>query len=283
MNYWLLILGACVILLTLREVYRDLFHPTASGSLSDIVAKLTFNTFRHVPQLLSDAGPISIVLVIFIWAMSVAIGFALIYWAMPPQYFKVQAGPPSGFLPMLYFSLEVLTTLGLGDYAALPAWLRLLATMEALIGFAVLTASVSSIVLIHQSLARIRTLGRKLSVAQRAGVEFDLPFSSDAGSSLSEFAAEVVRTRVDLIHFPLVYYFYSEHEHSSLPAALPIALRVAHQGLSSSETETRRSAALLFVALRDLAETLQHRFIPASTADCETVFKAYAEHHSPKN
>ncbi|HEX3877844.1 MAG TPA: potassium channel family protein, partial [Bryobacteraceae bacterium] len=261
-NYWLIILGAAIVVLTLREVYRDLFHPTSSGSLSDVVAKGAFNLFRHIPKLLSDAGPLSVVLVIFVWVMAVCIGFALVYAAMPADYFKTEAAPQSGFLPMVYFSLEVITTLGLGDYTALPIGLGLLATFEALVGFAVLTASISSIVLLHQALARMRTLARKLSIAQRTKREFDVSFSSRADDLLAEFSAEVVRTRVDLIHLPLIYYFYAENEQSSLPKALQIAVGLAREGLSSSEPETHRAGALLLVALRDLAEVLRKRFLP---------------------
>lgn len=281
MNYCLMILGAGITAATLREVYRDLFHPTASGSLSDLVAKCTFNLFRRAPKLLSDAGPIAIVLVIFIWAMAVCLGFALIYLAMPADYFNVKAGPHFGFWPMVYFSLEILTTLGLGDYTAFPVWLRLLTTFEALVGFAVLTASISSIILVHQSLARMRTLARKLSIAQRTRQEFDVSFSSRAEAILTEFSAEVVRTRVDLIHVPIIYYFYAENEHSSLPAAARIALSLAKGALSSPDPETHRASALLLIALRDLAEILRSRFVPTQGQDFEDVFQRYAEHHSP--
>lgn len=283
MNYWLIILGAAIVVLTLREVYRDLFHPTATGSLSDFIAKSTFSLFRHIPKLLSDAGPIAIVLVIFIWVMAVCLGFALIYDGVPAQFFAVHGGSRAGFWAMLYFSLEVVTTLGLGDFAALPIWLRLLATFEALVGFAVLTASISSIVLLHQSLARMRTLARKLANAARAAEEFHVSLTSDADETLSEFSAEVVRTRVDLIHFPIVYYFYAENHHSSLSRTLPNALFFSRAALSAPDSGTRRAAALLTVALRDLAEVLNDRFLPKRLKDVdpERVFEAYRQHHSP--
>jgi hypothetical protein len=281
MNYWLAFIAIALIVSALREVYRDLFHPTSSGSLSDFVAKTLFSIFRHAPRLLSDAGPLSIVLVILIWAVAVSSGFALLYWSMPPAYFKVRGGPQSGFFAMLYFSLEVLTTLGLGDYAALPVWLRLLVTFEALVGFAVLTASVSSIILVDQALGRIRTLARKLSITHRIRTEFDVQFSSNSDHMLTEFSAEIVRTRVDLVHFPIVYYFYADNEQSSLPQVLPIAVSLAREGLSSSEPGTHRGAAILLVALRDLSELLRLRFISVESDDCERVFEAYARHHSP--
>jgi hypothetical protein len=208
-SYWPAVLGFLIVAFTLREVYQDLFHPSSTGSLSDFVASTTFNMFRHVPRFLSEAGPLAIVLVIFIWAASVCVGFALIYWAMPPGSFKIQAGqPPTAFWQMVYFSLEVLTTLGLGDYAPVPIWLRLLVTFEALVGFGVLTASVSSIILVHSALARLRTLARRISTVRR--VEDEMKFSFDAHDAqqiLAEFSASVIRTRVDPISRCLLLLF----------------------------------------------------------------------------
>jgi hypothetical protein len=281
-SYWPAVLGFLIVAFTLREVYQDLFHPSSTGSLSDFVASTTFNMFRHVPRFLSEAGPLAIVLVIFIWAASVCVGFALIYWAMPPGSFKIQAGqPPTAFLQMVYFSLEVLTTLGLGDYAPVPIWLRLLVTFEALVGFGVLTASVSSIILVHSALARLRTLARRISTVRRAEDEMKFSFDADdAQQMLAEFSACVIRTRVDLIQFPVVYYFYSDQDHASLPRGLPYLVRLAELGLAQQNNEgTQRSAALLRISLRDLAEALRGRFVTSAAENCEAVFQAYARHH----
>jgi hypothetical protein len=281
MNYWLALIAVALIVSALREVYRDLFHPTSSGSLSDFVAKTLFSTFRHAPRLLSDAGPLSIVLVIFIWAVAIAVGFALFYSAMPVTYFQTQTGPQAGILRMLYFSLEVLTTSGLGEYPALPVWLRLVVTFEAIVGFAVLTASVSSIILLDQALGRMRTLARKLSVVQRTRRAFDVQFSETSDHMLVEFSAEIVRTRVDLVHFPVVYYFYADNERSSLPQVLPVAVSLAREALPSSEPSVHRGGAILLVALRDLADLLRSRYVSIESDDCGRVFEAYARHHSP--
>ena len=236
--------------------------------------------FRRIPGLLSNAGPLAIVLVIFLWSALVCVGFALIYWATLPGFFKIQAGqPPTGFLAMLYFSLEVLTTLGLGDYAPVPTWLRLIVTFEALVGFGVLTASVSSIIMVHSALARLRTLARRISTLIRVE-EMGFPFQQDAQGLLVDFSSGIVHARIDLIQFPVVYYFYSDHEHSSLPRVLPHLLRFAEAGLAEWNVEsTRRSAALLRVSLEDLAEALRARFVTSGSNDCEAMFQAYVRHH----
>jgi ion channel len=284
MPNWSVLLGSLVIAFTLREVFRDLFHPTASGSLSDFIASGIFNVFRHIPRLLTDAGPLAIVLVILTWALSVCVGFALVYWGVPPTDFKIESGqPPAGFPSMLYFSLEVLTTLGLGDYAPVPIWLRLIASLEALVGFGVLTASISSIVLLHMALGRIRTLSRRVSQLMRADSEVALSFETDGTEELLlSLASDVARTRVDLIQFPLVYYFYSDQHHAALPKVLPYLLRLAEGGLIPDKPLTiRRAAAVLLLALRDLADTLRERFLKVEGQDCAAIFEAYAQHHRP--
>ena len=119
----------------------------------------------------------------------------MIYWSLLPGNFRIEGGrPPAGFWPMMYFSLEVMTTLGLGDYAPEPTWLRLVVTIEALIGFGVLTASVSSIVLLHPALGRMRTLARQISMLARVEKEFGIP----SERTLEMLAFAIARTRVDL-------------------------------------------------------------------------------------
>lgn len=284
MPSWSVFLGVLVIAFTLREVFRDLFHPTATGSLSDVVASGIFNAFRHFPQFLTDAGPLAIVVVIFLWALAVCVGFALIYWGLPPSNFKIQSGqPPAGFLSMVYFSLEVLTTLGLGDYAPVPIWLRLIATFEALVGFAVLTASVSSIVLLHTALSRIRTLSRRVAQLMRADSELGFSFETNGIEELLlSLASDVARARVDLMQFPLVYYFYSDQHHAALPKVLPFVVRLVESGMVSDKPMTmQRAAAVLQLALQDLADILRERFVKVEGRDCASVFEAYAQHHRP--
>ena len=116
------------------------FSPSKSGSLSEFVARRTFAVLHPFKGMLEDAGPLAIVLVILTWALLMSVGFALIYWAFASGNFYLQT-PANGesFTSMLYFSFEVLTTLGLGDFAPRPTYLRLVATTEALMGFQTLT------------------------------------------------------------------------------------------------------------------------------------------------
>lgn len=86
-SYWPIIPGALIVLFTLRETFQDLFHPSQSGTLSDFIARRTFAVFRRFPRLLPNAGPLSVVIVVFVWVLLICFGFALIYWPLPPRGF----------------------------------------------------------------------------------------------------------------------------------------------------------------------------------------------------
>src|SRR5690349_12804677 len=131
------IAGCIVVGFTLREIFHDLFHPTEGGSLSGLVARSFFNVFRRWPPWLTLAGPLSLVTVIFSWALLFAVGFAFFYWAVWPGNFSVESGmegPRHSAWTAFYFSLEVMTTLGLGDIKPKAEWLRVLVTLHTLIG-----------------------------------------------------------------------------------------------------------------------------------------------------
>ena len=277
--------GICIVALTFRAIFQALFHPTETGSFSDFAARTIFKVFRHWPSALSMAGPLSLVLVILCWALGQSLGFALIYWAGFPDRFQLstpeQTHSAGGFWTMFYFSLQMMTSLGLGDVVPKANWIRLVCVLQALVGFGLLTASVSSIVLIYPALSRMRCLARRtanlLEAAQQAGIDV---VSGNVEQLLSSLALDLVRTRVDLIHFPIIYYFHSEHPSSSLAHVLPTVMSFVEQGLRAESSErVRLASGTLQAALKDLANVLSDRFVNGDRNNPAVVFRAYAKDH----
>ncbi len=226
----------------------------------------------------------TLVIVILSWAFLQALGFALIYWSAYPGEFRIQGDHPAGlqgFSLIFYFSLEILTTLGLGDVLPVANWLRFLCTFEALVGLALVTASVSSILLIFPALARLRNLASRtqtlLMAQHKTGVD---AISADGERLLSELALDVIRARIDFIHFPVVYYFHAERRRSSLPHSLPDLLRLAELGSRPDASQpVRLAASTLQTALHDLGQVLSVRFIHGDRDDTARIFRVYAEDH----
>jgi len=77
------------------------------------------------------------------------------------------------FVDALYMSLVTLGTIGYGDISPATDVLRLIVPLEALVGFALLTASVSWVLTVYPALSRRRSLAYEITllreVTQRSG------------------------------------------------------------------------------------------------------------------
>jgi hypothetical protein len=92
---------------------------------------------------------VAFVTVIATWAGLLVLGWALIFWPHMPGSFRfdpnVEAAG-SDLVHALNVSLVTLTTLGFGDITPKAEALRLILPLEALLGFGLLSASISWLV-----------------------------------------------------------------------------------------------------------------------------------------
>ena len=277
--------GALLIIGVIWEVFRDLFHPANGGALSDWVGRNLFRLLRRI-RMQPAAGPLTLVSVIASWVLLLGLGFALIYNLGYPEHFRTSSGavPPSspGFVSALYFSFETLVTLGYGDIVPNSTTMRLIAASEALIGFGLLTASLSSIVLLYPALSRVRLLARGVFHLVEAERRTGVAITGGASDGLlAGLARDVTNARIDLVHFPITYYFATGEPQASSAYSLPQLARVAREGLSpDAPPQTQLAAGALDSALTDLARLLAERFLNMESTDRDAVFRALARDHA---
>jgi hypothetical protein len=131
-NILLEVFGTLVVLFGLREVFRDIFHPTRSGTLSEFVGWITSWLMRR-SRLRPAVGPLSLVMTIVCWVTTLAVGFALIYWGLAQQQLFMASeanthATSHQFLRCLYFSLGAFDTFQTFDLNPTTNWLRLVIT-----------------------------------------------------------------------------------------------------------------------------------------------------------
>src|SRR5213082_349013 len=75
--------GVALILVGMRDMVHELFHPEESGSISTWVMERVWDgaklVGRRFPGALSRAGPVIIFSVVGMWVLIFALGWALIY------------------------------------------------------------------------------------------------------------------------------------------------------------------------------------------------------------
>ena len=274
-----------------RDAFDALFHAEGRGVLSRQITRAVWQVFRHVGtrhERLSLAGPMAFVTVIATWAALLVLGWALVFWPHMPGSFRfdpgVEAAGGSDFVHALNVSLVTLTTLGFGDITPTSDALRLILPLEALLGFGLLSASISWLVSIYPALSRRRSLAYEISLLRAAEAEDNLPLDAlrpDAAARiLAELTSRLVAVERDLVHFPISYYFSAADPRFSLPVAAPYLLEIARRGMSEAQPMiVRFRARLLMKAIDDLAKTTATRFHGSGATTPEELLREYARDH----
>lgn len=277
--------GAAMVLLILRDVFHTLWHPTRHGGLSRLVMTVIWRLSTALgPRWAASglSGPLGMVSVVAVWVMTVVAGWALIYWPHLPEGFAYAdvLGPADrvGLLNAVYISLVTLSTLGLGDITPTEGWLRVVAPAEGLVGFALLTATVSWILGIYPALARRRAFALRLSHLLRAYSSAGRIDSPAGAALLLDLAAGLSVASVDFLQYPESYYFHDGDDRTSLAGHIGYAVRTADEAVGARHPDVRAAGAVLRTALEDLADILDQRFLHTGSPPRQ-VFDAFARDH----
>src|SRR5260370_28432025 len=113
---------------------------------------------------LSFYGPLSLLILVAIWAVGMILGFALLQWGGGRTH-----PPGSGsFATLLYLSATTFFTLGIGDVTPANSFARMVIGVEAGAGFAFLALVISYLPVLYQSFSRRE--GRISVLDERAGL-----------------------------------------------------------------------------------------------------------------
>jgi hypothetical protein len=193
-----------------------------------------------------------------------------------------------GFVDALYLSLVTLTTLGFGDITPTSGWLRVLVPLEALVGFGLLTASLSWVISLYPAFSRHRSLAHEISLVREAEAETEIGVRQmdalAAEQMLGSLTTQLIAVQTDLVHFPISYYFRSSKERFELSATMPCLLRLARDGDSADcAPGVRMRASMLRGAIEDFSDTIGARFLDLPSASSDKVLAAYARDnlHTP--
>ena len=274
----LTVLGALLVLVTLRDVFHTLWRPAGSGTVSTLIMRgvwwvggrpLLRSVLRPV------VGPAAMLAVILVWTVLVTLGWALIYLPALPEGFVHGTGVDplerGLWAEALYLSLVTLATLGYGDVVPDAGWLLLAAPLQALVGFALLTAAVTWIGQVHPAVTRRRALASRVHALGSAGLSAQ---DQPPASVIEAVAADVAAVRTDLEQYDESYYFHDPSTQSSLADSLNLLDALAARAQDDADGERRWSGRVLAAALDELAEILDDQFLGTGGGRTE-VFEAY--------
>jgi hypothetical protein len=280
-------LGVVVVVVALRDIFHTLWHPSGRGTVSTAVMRGVWRAGRWRRDRGRGGvltGPVALASVILVWVTLLVAGGALVYAPHVPEGFAFQSGldvsERADVLDAVYLSAVTLATLGFGDIVPVSGWLRIALPVQALIGFGLLTASVTWVLQVYPALIRRRALAVRLAMLRSVPREDLLhdPDSQLVASLLESLATGLTQARVDLTQYTETFYFRDGHEDAALPAMIGVAAGLAATGRTAPRRDVRLAAVLLQTAIDDFARVLDEQFLHVD-GTTEQVLAAYAEAH----
>ena len=170
--------GGLICLLALTDLYLVVLYARSdlgflASRLSQVLWRLFRGVARRLPEgprswLLTFVGPTLMALIVVVWVGLLLVGFALVSWpALGDEIRKTDGPTPTDFVTALYYSGYTLATLGFGDMVPHTALYRVLAVLEAALGFGVLTLALTYLMSVYSALVRRNTLA--LALYHRSG------------------------------------------------------------------------------------------------------------------
>jgi len=205
---------------------------------------------------LSIFGPLSLLLLLSIWAVGLVTGFALLHWGFGSAVLNRNGG--TGFLTDLYLSGTTFFTLGIGDVVPLTTLARILVVIESGMGFAFLALVIGYLPALNQSFAR-----REVSISLLDARAGSPPTASEmlrrhgherGMEALRQLLHEWERWSAEFLEghlsYPVLAYFRSQHDNQSWLAALTAILDTCALIMAGVEGACERQAELTFAMAR---------------------------------
>ena len=217
-------------------------------------------------NLLSYYGPISVLLLLFIWAGGLISGFALLHYAAGSALYFREETPR--LATDLYFSGTNFFTLGLGDIYPRTVLARILTVLEAGMGFGFLALIIGYLPALNQSFSRreinISMLDEQAGSPSTASEMIRRNVAEGTIDDLQRLLADWEQWSAELLEshlsYPFLAYFRSHHENQSWLEALTTILDTSALLCSILEGGSRRQAWMTFAIARHTVFDLSTAF-----------------------
>ena len=217
-------------------------------------------------SLLSYYGPLSLLLLLAFWALTLVFGFGLLHFGLHDKLTGMLFDSDLG--NALYLSGTTLFTLGLGDVQPASATGRFITVLEAGIGFGFLALVIGYLPVLYQAFSRrevtISLLDARAGSPPTAYEILRRQRGVDGMDALTEllrtwelWSAEVMESHLS---YPALAYFRSQHDNQSWISALTAILDVCALAMVGLEGMCQYQARMTFAIARHALVDLSQVF-----------------------
>ena len=278
MMHLTLIVGIALVLVVLWDAFETVILPRSVRRklrLTRVFYRSTWQPWARLvslargkrrESLLSIYGPLSLPLLLTVWAFGLILAFAMMQWGLQEPLSGQRS--VTDFRNYLYMSGTTFFTLGYGDVVPTQFLGEALAVLESGMGFGFLGLVLGYLPVLYQAFSR-REVNISLLDA-RAGSpptasELMRRHQQDHGlEALQQLLSDWERWSAELMEshlsYPVLAYFRSQHDNQSWLAALTVVLDTSALVMVSCGTSHRRQARLTFAMARHAVVDLSQLF-----------------------
>ena len=286
MNILACVAGVLFLFTVLLDAFQTIILPrraTGPLRLTSVFYILTWTPWRFVARRMSNArhretffsyyGPLSLIILLVVWAGMMVVGFALIYYALGSPF--TDNGHMPRFFNDLYVSGTTIFTLGLGDVIPQSNLSRALLVIEAGTGFGFLAVVMGYFPVLYSAFSRreaiISLLDARAGSPPTAGELLKRHSYEGADQALATLLVEWERWSAELLEshlsYPLLCYFRSQHNNQSWLSALTAILDTSALLIAGVRGAEARQAQLTFAMARHAMVDLSQLFACRPVAD----------------
>jgi ion channel len=271
--------GVAIFLIVVWDAFEAIILPrrvTRRFRLTRVFYKFTWTNWKVLTQLipsrkkretlLSFYGPLSLLILVGVWALGLVLGFGLMQYGAGSAV--IMNGGQPGFATDIYLSGTTFFTLGLGDVVPQTGLARVLVVTEAGFGFGFLAAVIGYLPFIYGSFSKrevnISLLDARAGTPPTAGELLRRHAYPGGGEALRQlfkdwelWAAELMESHLS---YPVLAFFRSQHDNQSWIAALTAVLDSCALVKAAVQDTCRRQAELTFAIARHAAVDLSQVF-----------------------
>lgn len=271
--------GAALILVVLWEAFETIVLPrrvTRRIRLTRLFYRSTWRLWlsadrsivpdKRKETWLSFFGPISLLVLLSVWAGILIVGFALLHFATGSAIHAARGTP--GFANDLYLSGTTFFTLGLGDVTPSTSLARAFTVVESGLGFGFLALVIGYLPALNQSFSRrevnITLLDARagspptaFEMIRRHGHDHGMEALRQLLRDWERWSAELLESHLS---YPVLAYFRSQHDNQSWLAALSAILDTCALAVAGLDGVCRRQAELTFAIARHTVVDLSQIF-----------------------
>jgi hypothetical protein len=271
--------GIAIFLIVVWDAFEAIILPrrvTRKFRLTRFFYRSTWTAWKFVmcliptrktrEALLGFYGPLSLLVLVAVWAVGLVLGFGLMQYGAGSAV--AAAGGDSGFLTDIYLSGTTFFTLGLGDVIPRLGLARFLVVLEAGFGFGFLAAVIGYLPFIYGSFSKrevnISLLDSRAGTPPTAGELLRRHSYAHGQEALRILLKDWELWCADLMEshlsYPVLAYFRSQHDNQSWVASLTAILDTCALAIVGIEGSCEKQAELTFAIARHAVVDLSQVF-----------------------